>query len=124
MLVCMLCYVKCPYWCWMKIKDKQCMRALAERPSVHEGHPNPLCTCLTTNMERHAHTVHGVSKEELTAMLQKQEKVRLYEDFLAWQAAFSIKYREYNRRMMLARKVDEDDGWVCVEFLLASVKVE
>ena len=115
MLVCMLCYVKCPCWCWMKIKNKDCMRALAEQPFVHEGYPHPLCTCRTSNMERHARTVHGLSKQEFLVTVQEQEKERRFELFLRWQAALAARYREENRRMLLGRKVDEDDGWVFVE---------
>lgn len=115
MLVCELCYVKCQRWCWMKVKDKECMRALAEQSCVHEGYPKPLCTCRTTNMERHARTVHGISKQELRGIVQAQKNERRYERFLARQAALAQQYKEENRRMMLDRKVDEDDGWVFVE---------
>ena len=99
----------------MKIKDKECMRALAEQAFVHEGYPHPLCTCRTSNMERHARTVHGVSKEELMGIVEAQETERRFELFLRWQAALSERYKEERRLEMLKRKVDEDNGWVFVE---------
>ena len=111
MLVCELCYVKCPRGCWRRAKKKKCMRVMAAKPSVVTWFPNGLCTCRTTNMERHARTVHGMSKQEHKKELQALE----YERFLQRQATLAARYKEENRRMLSERKVDEDDGWVFVE---------
>ena len=66
-------------------------------------------------MEVHALTVHGLSKHEFVVTVEEQEKERRFELFLRWQAALAARYKEENRRMLLERKVDEDDGWVFVE---------